>query len=299
LTALPQPADQPPDRWTVQAVLDWTTGHLTRNGSSTPRLDTEILLAQARDCRRIELYTHYDTELTAEQRQVMRDLVKRRAAAEPVAYLVGFREFFGLNFQVTPQTLIPRPDTETLVVEALDLARNLPHPPQVLDLGTGSGCIVVALATQQPSAQLVAVDICNGALEVARRNATVHDVAGRIDFRVGDLFEPLESGRRFDMIVSNPPYVTHAELDELPADVRDHEPLQALDGGDDGLDIVRRIIDAAPNHLAADGTLLCEISPEQAQCVCQLVADNQSYLEPRIANDLAGRPRVIIAPSAD
>ncbi|MFP6768722.1 MAG: peptide chain release factor N(5)-glutamine methyltransferase [Planctomycetaceae bacterium] len=280
-------------------MLDWTTGHLARNGSSTPRLDTEILLAQARDCRRIELYTHYNSELTAEQRQVMRDLVKRRAAAEPVAYLVGYREFFGLNFQVTPRTLIPRPDTETLVVELLDLVRNLPHPPQVLDLGTGSGCIAVTIATQQPSAQLVAVDICNEALEVARRNATVHDVADRIDCRAGDLFEPLESGRRFDIIVSNPPYVAHDELDHLPADVRNHEPLRALDGGGDGLDIVRRIVDAAPNYLAPNGTLLCEISPEQAQCVCQLVADNQNYLDPRIANDLAGQPRVIVAPSAD
>lgn len=298
MTALPQPADTPPDRWTVQAVLDWTTGHLARNGSATPRLDTEILLAQARGCRRIELYTQYDSELTAEERQVMRDLVKRRAAAEPVAYLVGFREFFGLDFQVTPQTLIPRPDTETLVVESLDLARDMSQPPRILDLGTGSGCIAVAIATQHPPAHLVAIDISREALEVARHNAASHDVADRIDCRVGDLFEPLETGQEFDIIASNPPYVSRDELAGLPKDVRDHEPLRALDGGDDGLDIVRRIIDGAHHHLGPNGTLLCEISPEQAERVCQLIVENQSYQAPRIANDLSGRPRVIVAPSS-
>ena len=179
MNAIPQPAghtptDNPTQRWTVQAILDWTTGHLAAHGSSSPRLDAEILLAHSRDCQRIELYTQYDQELTPQQRVVMRELVKRRAAREPVAYLVGYREFFGIDFEVNADTLIPRPDTETLVLELLDLARELPAATSILDVGTGSGCIAVSIATGLPSAQLTATDISPAALAVAVANATTH-----------------------------------------------------------------------------------------------------------------------------
>ena len=298
----PQPSDHRPataggqaDRWTVQAILDWTTGHLADHGSESPRLDAEILLAQARDCRRIELYTQFDQALTDQQRAVMRDLVKRRAAREPVAYLVGFREFFGADFALTSDTLIPRPDTETLIVELLDLARQLPTPPAILDLGTGCGCIAITLATQLVSAQVSAVDISPAALEVARANAETHNVADRIAFFAGDLYEPIPPDRKFQFIASNPPYVTTAELDQLAPDIRDHEPRTALDGGADGLDVIRRLVAGAPDHLAPGGSLLCEISPEQADEVGRLVAEQTAFGSPRTVTDLSGQARVVVA----
>ena len=306
MSTIPLPAPQPPDhrqpaaggqadRWTVQAVLDWTTGHLADNGSESPRLDAEILLAQARDCRRIELYTQFDQPLTDQQRSVMRDLVKRRAAREPVAYLVGFREFFGIDFALTSDTLIPRPDTETLIVELLDLARQLTAPPAILDLGTGCGCIAITIATQLASAHVSAVDICPAALEVARSNAETHNVADRIAFSAGDLYGPIPPDRKFQFIASNPPYVTTAELDQLAPDIRDHEPRTALDGGADGLDVIRRLVAEAPGHLAPGGSLLCEISPEQADGVGRLVTEQPAFRPPRTVTDLAGQARVIVA----
>ncbi len=304
MTALPQPTpqqtpQQTPDntdnRWTVQAVLDWTTGHLATNGSESPRLDAEILLAQARHCRRIELYTQYDQELTGEQRVVMRELVKRRAASEPVAYLVGHREFFGIDFFVNADTLIPRPDTETLVVELLDLAKTLDRHPSILDIGTGSGCIAISIATSLPAARLTAVDISQQALAVAQANADTQQLSDRIEFLGGDLLEPLDPNSRFDFIVSNPPYVTTAEFDHLAPDIRNHEPRIALDGGSDGLDLVRRLVADAPNHLAPGGSLLCEISPEQGEAARHLVDTHPDFTSGRIVHDLAGHPRVVVA----
>ena len=289
------PADGPVQCWTVQAVLDWTTAHLAGHNSHSPRLDAEILLAQARDCHRIELYTQYDQELTGQQRAVMRDLVKRRTAFEPVAYLVGHREFFGINFAVNADTLIPRPDTETLVAELLDLARELPGPHSILDIGTGSGCIAITIAAQLPAAQLTAIDISPAALAVAQTNARTHEVSERIAFLCGDLFEPLDAAARFEFIACNPPYVTTAELDQLAPDIRDHEPRTALDGGPDGLDVIRRLVVAAPDHLAPGGNLLCEISPEQADTVGQLLAQQPAFGAPRIVEDLAGHARVVVA----
>ena len=166
-------ADQP---WTVARVIDWTTGHLKKHGSDTPRLDAEILLAHARNCPRIQLYTHYDEVLSDEVRAVMRELVTRRARAEPVAYLVGHREFYGLDFRITPDVLIPRPDTETLVLELLTLAGGLPQP-QILELGTGSGCIAVAAAVNLKASHITAIDISAAALAVARSN--VRSAGGR------------------------------------------------------------------------------------------------------------------------
>ena len=299
MNAIPQPAghtppDNPAQRWTVQAILDWTTAHLAAHGSTSPRLDAEILLARSRDCQRIELYTQYDQELTPQHRVVMRELVKRRAAREPVAYLVGYREFFGIDFEVNADTLIPRPDTETLVLELLDLARELPAATSILDIGTGSGCIAVSIATGLRSAQLTATDISPAALAVAVANATTHEVADRIAFLEGNLFEPLDSHAHFDFIVSNPPYVTPDEIDQLAPDIRDHEPHTALDGGRDGLDLIRQLIASAPRYLAPAGTLLCEISPEQADAVKALLGEQPAFGTPRLVEDLAGEARVVV-----
>lgn len=300
MNSLPQPVPQTPangpvQSWTVQAVLDWTSGHLASHDSLSPRLDAEILLARARDCSRLELYTQYDQELTTAQRAVMRDLVKRRTAYEPVAYLVGHREFFGFDFAVNADTLIPRPDTETLIAELLELARDLPAPPSILDIGTGSGCIAISIAAQLPSAQLTAIDISPAALAVARTNAETHAVSERIAFLCGDLFAPLDPTARFEFIACNPPYVTTSECDQLAPDIRDHEPRIALDGGSDGLDVIRPLIATAPDHLEPGGSLLCEISPEQAGAVSQLLARQPAFESPRIVEDLSGHARVVVA----
>lgn len=290
-TPSPSPAS---DVWTVRKILDWTIPHLKKHGSESPRLDAEILLAHARGCQRIQLYTQYDSPLTDEQRSMMRDLVKRRSAAEPVAYLVGHREFFGLDFRVTSDVLVPRPDTETLIVEAIEYLKPLPQP-RVLDLGTGSGCIAITLAVNCRLAQVTAVDLSAPALEVAQQNAQKHSVTDRVRFMQGDLFAPLAAGEQFDLIASNPPYIASSEIETLQPDVRLHEPRSALDGGADGLDVIRRIVADAPRYLAPLGCLLIEIACEQADAVSQLLAANGNYVEITVLKDLSKQPRVVRA----
>jgi release factor glutamine methyltransferase len=297
ISAVPQPspdAQNPPEQWTVRRILEWTTAHLSKHGSESPRLDAEILLAHSRNCKRIELYTRFDEVLSEEQRVIMRELVQRRAKSEPVAYLVGHREFYGLPFRVTADVLIPRPDTETLVMELLALAKPM-KSPRVLDVGTGSGCIAVTIATHLPAASVTAVDISPEALTIARENAEANKVASKIAFLEGDGFAPLPAPAEFDFIVSNPPYVAEGELDQLQPDVRLHEPRLALVSGADGLDLVRRLIQEAPGHLAKCGGLLMEISPEQARTVQELLQTNGRYQNVRILKDLSGLSRVVAA----
>lgn len=282
------------DVWTVRRVLEWTIPHLKAHGSESPRLDAEILLAHARGCPRIQLYTNYDEPLTEGQRAVMRDLVQRRAAAEPVAYLVGHREFFGLDFRVSRDVLIPRPDTETLVVAGLEFLATRPQP-RVLDVGTGSGCIAISLAVNAPNAILVATDQSAAALEIARENAARHGVDDRIRFVEGDLYAPLSASEPFDLIVSNPPYIASAEIDTLAPDVRLHEPRAALDGGPDGLAIIRRLLADARAFLSPAGGLLIEISSEQAESVTQLLAASGAFEDIRVIHDLSRQPRVVQA----
>jgi len=283
-----QPASS--EEWTVRRVLDWTIEYLGRHNSESPRLDAEILLAHARGCPRIKLYTDYDERLPDEVRTRMRAYVKRRAAAEPVAYLVGHREFFSLKFEVSPAVLIPRPDTETLVVEALDRLKPLTSP-RVLDIGTGSGCIAVSVAVNHRDALVTAVDISPEALEVARRNAQLHSVAARVKFVRSDLTAALNE-HVFDMIVANPPYVTTGECDYgLDPTVRRHEPRAALDGGADGLDIIRRLVEVCPERLVSGGSLLLECSPEQVEAVRDLMSAR--FKDVATHNDLGGLPRIV------
>ena len=282
------------EEWTVRRVLDWTTAHLKQHGSETPRLDAEILLAHARGCRRIELYTRFDEPLTDAQRAVMRDLTKRRAKSEPVAYLVGHREFFSLDLRVTPDVLIPRPDTETLVVELIDAVRPV-ESPRILDLGTGSGCIAIAAAANLPSARVTATDLSDAALTIARENAEKYAVSDRIRFLRGDLFAPLAQGEQFDVIASNAPYIADREQETLQNDVRRYEPHAALFAGPIGTEILFRIIDGSPPRLAAGGTLILEISPEQASAVRTRIESSGAYQDLRIVKDAAGLLRVVRA----
>lgn len=284
--------------WSVKQILDWTTSHFRDSGSPTPRLDAEILLAHVRRCPRIELYTRYDEIVVPEQRAAMRELVKRRGTSEPIAYLVGHREFFGLDFAVDSRVLIPRPETETLVVELLSCLQSAGDNPQMLEIGTGSGCIAVAAAVQAGNLNVVAVDLSPAALEVATANATRHGVTDRIRFVLGDGLQAVEhepdlAQQRFDLIVSNPPYVTEAELDQLPPDVREFEPLQALVSGPDGLDLIRRLIADAPGWLVPGGRLLIELDPDQVPAVQKLFAGSGEWQPMQRWNDLAGQVRVV------
>ncbi|MDA0808130.1 MAG: peptide chain release factor N(5)-glutamine methyltransferase [Planctomycetota bacterium] len=283
-----------PEVWTVKKVLDWTIGHLKQHGSESARLDAEILLAHSRSCRRIQLYTEYDAPLSPEERATMRDLVRRRAAHEPVAYLVGFREFFGVEFEVEPGVLIPRPDTETLVMTALEVAKDIPSP-RILDVCTGTACVPVAIAENFANAVLTAIELGDQAHQVARRNIDKHGLADRITLLQGDLFSPLASDASFDIITANPPYVTNEEMNTLPPDIRLHEPELALRGGADGLDIVRRLILEAAARLTDAGTLLLEIGSQQGDDVCRLFATTNQYEPAQAVKDLGGCTRVVWA----
>ena len=289
------PAEQAAEgAWTVGKIIDWTTGHLRKHGSESPRLEAEILLAHTRACPRIQLYVQYHELLTDDQRAVMRDLVKRRAQAEPVAYLVGHREFFALDFRVTPDVLIPRPETETLVLQLIAAAKSQPNV-RILDVGTGSGCIAIAAAVNIPSAAVTAIDISPRVLDVARDNASRHAVGERIRFLEGDLLAPLSSHDLFDLIVSNPPYVADGEMATLPADIRLHEPSLALQAGPHGLDVIVRLIADAPAHLASGGVLFIEISPEQNAAVCSLFHESGKFEPARTIKDSSGKERVVTA----
>ena len=289
-----RPAAEASEVWTVARILDWTTPFLKQHGSDTPRLDAQILLAHVRKCSRIQLYTNFDSPLTESERGQMRDLVKRRSQSEPVAYLVGHREFFGLEFRVTKDVLIPRPDTETLVLEALQRAKTFPAP-RILDLCTGSGCVAVSLAVNVPTANCVATDISPAAIQIARENSQTHKATERIEFVQGDLFGAVPPGRQFDLIVSNPPYVPEGEIAALDADVRNHEPLLALQAGLDGMRFLTRIVDHAAEHLVAGGWLLLETGIEQAPLTAQALETRSEFTGTKIVKDLGGRPRVVLA----
>lgn len=281
----------PADQWTVRRVLEWTIAHLKKHGSESARLDAEVLLAHARGCSRIQLYTAYDEILSEPVRQKMRDLVKRRANAEPVAYLVGTKEFYSLPFEVNSHVLIPRPDTELLVMEGLRLIKSI-ESPHILEIGIGSGCISTALAVNHKEARITGIEIDPETLAVARRNIERHHVSERVDLRLGDLFSPLKSDERFQLIVSNPPYIPSREIAELDPTVQRHEPHRALDGGPDGLDILKKIVADAPSHLVSGGWLLMEFSPEQAEPM-RAIMSSHGYSEITVLNDLGQSARAI------
>jgi len=249
--------------WTIGRLLAWTTEYLGRHGSESPRLDAEVLLAAAKGCRRIDLYTAFEEIASDEVRAKFRSMVRERAEGMPVAYLVGRREFFSLSFQVTPAVLIPRPETEDLVVRMLDLAKEFTSesPLRVCDVGTGSGILAICAAKHLPQAEITAVDISDEALRVAEGNARQLGFSERIRFVQSDLLEALSPPESFHLICSNPPYVSEEEFTRLPRDVRDHEPYQALVAGPRGTEVIARLVPQAAERLTPGGWLLVEISP--------------------------------------
>ncbi len=261
------PAPRQDKVWCVLDVVRWTTERFSARGLATPRLDAELLAAHAFGLSRVELYTQFDRPLRPEELDAFRDLVKRRQAGEPVAYLSGKKEFWSLALAVDRRVLVPRPDTETLVEEALE---RLPEDAaiRVVDVGTGSGAIAVVLATSRPKAVVFATDVSTDALAVATANA--RRLGAAITFRQGDLLRAMEGEAPFDLIVANLPYVPSGDLPGLAPDLAS-EPALALDGGCDGLDVVRRLVAQAPRHLCPGGWLMLEIGAGQAAATIDLL----------------------------
>jgi release factor glutamine methyltransferase len=278
---------------TVAAALSWARGKLSAAAVGSPGLTAELLLGHTLACDRVHLLTHPEQSLLPSQSDVYRSLVGRRCAGEPLQYITGEQEFFGLPFRVTPAVLIPRPETEVLVEKALGLAA-VCGVARVADVGTGSGCIAVSVAVAVRSAEIWAVDLSPDALEVARHNAARHRVADRIRFVVGDMMECFHPGPFFDLILSNPPYVAAEEIAGLDPGVRDHEPHLALLGGNSGLDVVARLVQQASVRLAPGGRVLMEIGAGQSLNTTGLATAAGLLVEAVLA-DLSGIPRCVVA----
>jgi release factor glutamine methyltransferase len=256
-------------------------------------LEAELLLMHAVGLDRAHLYQRLTEPLSSEAIDAYRVVLERRVAREPLAYITGHREFFALDFETAPAALIPRPETEALVELAIAFAleRFADQPITIADVGTGSGVIAVALACELPLARIVATDVSTDAIALARRNAARHDVSGRIDFREGDLLLPLDEP--VQMIAANLPYVSTAQWEDSPPEMHDHEPRVALDGGSDGLEVVRRLLTQAPTRLAKVGGLFCEIGAWQGDDARELAREAFPRARVEVARDLAGRDRVL------
>ncbi|HEY6460753.1 MAG TPA: peptide chain release factor N(5)-glutamine methyltransferase [Polyangiaceae bacterium] len=259
-------AQQATALWTIESMLAWAVDDFRARGIESPRLDAELLLSKALGATRIQLIVDAKRPLASDELARMRELVKRRRNREPVAYILGEREFYGRTFRVDARVLVPRPDTETLVDVALARTRRVALSMRALDLCTGSGCVGVTLARERPTSRVFATDVSVDALAVARHNA-LRLGAYNVAFRQGDLYAPLEPDRRFDVVVSNPPYIAAGELPSLMPEVRDHEPRLALEGGPDGLAILRRVIAGAGAHLVPGGVLAVEVGAGEARDV--------------------------------
>jgi release factor glutamine methyltransferase len=295
--ATPPTARADPDKqtWTVLELLRWTTEHFARRGIETARLDAECLLAHALGSDRLRLYLDFEKPVQPDERAVFRELVRRRGGERvPVAQLLGEKEFWSLRLRVSPDVLVPRPETETLVSAALDLLPAAPgaSAPRILEVGTGSGAIALALATERPAAVITATDISPEALKLAQENAETHGVAERIRFLEGDGLQPVW-GERFDLVLSNPPYVAETARDRLPPELS-HEPPGALFSGPEGLDLLLQLVAQAPRVLAAGGALALEHGPEQSAALVE--ACGRAGLERVVTHrDLGGRLRVVAA----
>lgn len=282
--------------WTVGRLLDWTRQHFQSHGIEDARLCAELLLAKAMDCRKIMLYTRYNEMPTESQRTTFRELVKAAAEHRPIAYLIGRREFYSLDFKVTPDVLVPRPETELIVERALAWCKaRASHSYSLLDIGTGSGCIAITLCKRIPTMSAVATDISSGALAVAVENAVALGVSDRIRFVEADLLAlPAESlpADGFDLVVTNPPYVAESEAASLPRTVREYEPATALFAGADGLSIYRRLALGAAAVVKRGGVLLLEIGRGQGDAVTALFEEAGMTLAGRY-RDLAGIERTL------
>ena len=281
--------------WTTRKLLAWTTEHFEKKGLDSPRVSSEMLLSHVLKTDRLKLYMDPDRPASDTERADFRVLVERALKHEPVDYLVGHAPFFTLTFKVTPAVLIPRPSTETLIEHVLQNHRATgPGRVHIADVCTGSGCIAVSLAKHLPEATVVASDISEAALAVARENAEKHGVADRIEFRHGDLLEPL-NGDRFDYLCTNPPYIPDDEWDAIAPNVKDHEPVTALRGGKDGLLFIRPILKRAADYLKPSGQLALEAAAVHKDALIQQIQQEESLVDPRVLKDHEGLPRILVA----
>ncbi|MBN1206584.1 MAG: peptide chain release factor N(5)-glutamine methyltransferase [Myxococcaceae bacterium] len=277
------------ETWTIRKVLTWTTQHFEKRQVDSPRLTAEVLLAHVLKVGRVRLYVDLDRPLSKEELATFRGLIERRMAGEPTQYLTGVKEFYNRPFKVDARVLIPRPETELLVEAAL---RALPRdaPSRALDVCTGSGCIAISLAAERPQASVLATDLSPDACALARENAEALGVGARVTILQGDLFAPVPEDARFPLIVSNPPYIASGEIPGLSAEVR-REPNLALDGGQDGLSLVRRVIEGARRWLLPGGLLAMEIGETQGSAV-QALLQAAGYVDARVEKDLERRDRL-------
>lgn len=282
--------------WTAKKFLNWSAGQLARAGVYSPRLESEILLAEAMNLQREDLHRDPDHALNDRELTASRKFVERRTRREPVSYILGRKEFWGLEFRVSPDVLVPRWETEILIEAFLQWIHASPWegPLHFLDIGTGCGNIAVAVAREIPQCRVTAVDISPAALAVARENAVRHGVAERIRLVRGDMLAGAPEGP-FHAILSNPPYIDTVKLESLAADIKDFEPRPALDGGAGGLHFFKRIIPGAGEHLAEGGALFLETGEDQAQAVSDLIRPHGGYGSPVIIKDYSGRDRVVSA----
>jgi release factor glutamine methyltransferase len=276
---------------TLKEILQRATEALRAKGSPTPRLDAEVLLSNQSGLSRPELYVNLHKTVEEEDLRPFWKLVERRMEGEPVAYITGLKEFWSLSFEVGPAVLIPRPDTEVLVEEALRIAGQFDHDPlDILEIGTGSGAVSIALARELKGARLTATDISPAALKLAKRNAVLNAVADQISFFEGNLFEPVKG--KFDILVSNPPYLSAKTFSRLPAGIRSFEPKQALLAGPEGTEVHDALILGGSQHLRDGGWLLVEMGEGQWECIERSLIINGSYERIGFVADYAGYPRV-------
>jgi release factor glutamine methyltransferase len=276
----------------VYSILHQATRDLEQADTPSARLDAEVLLSFSLNCERLEFYKNPAMPVSESQLDAFRSLLARRIKREPVAYITGRKEFWSFTLEVSRSVLIPRPDTEVIVEEALNiLRRDSSGKLRILDIGTGSGAIALALACELPEAIFVATDISAAALDCARRNACRLGLEEKIEFLSGNLFEPVTG--IFDLIVSNPPYIAEDEYEKLPKGVKDYEPQQALLAGKTGLDFYEKLSAGAHKYLAKNGWLLLEIGAKQEQTVQRIMETAGIYSNIEMRTDYAGLPRLI------
>ncbi|MDX2055426.1 MAG: peptide chain release factor N(5)-glutamine methyltransferase [Polyangiaceae bacterium] len=280
------------EAWTIQRVLRWASDDFAKRGLESARLDAELLLGRVLSFDRLKLILEAHRELTAHELSSFRELIRRRRQHEPIAYILGEREFYGHMFRVDRRVLIPRPDTETLVEVALARTREAYMYGRALDLCTGSGCVAISLAKARPTWRVLGTDVSGDALAVARKNAERLGVSFNVGWLLGDLFQALDNNAKFDLIVSNPPYIPVEEVKELAPDIVNYEPHLALKGGGNGTEILERLIHEAPAHLNAGGTLAVEIAWNQAPQVSDLF-EAAKFTNVRVNKDYGGRDRVV------
>jgi len=279
---------------TVLEVIQKSTEFLARKRVDSPRLQTELLLAHVLKLPRMKLYLNFERQLSTGETETLRELVKRRGQREPLQHILGTTSFCGLEIAVDRRVLVPRPETELLAEAGWEFLSTLsPQRATALDLGTGSGCLAITLAVKCPAAGVTATDVSLEAITVATGNAARHGVGTRIGFRCGAGFGTVAAGARFELIISNPPYIPSAEIESLQPEVRDFDPRQALDGGADGLDFYRLIAAQAPAFLQPAGRIMLELGDDQAGPVSQIF-EAQNCIVEAVKQDYTQRPRILI-----